>query len=152
VRLELDNGNSRAVERAVVERRIDLVLVVNSTRHGDCVVADLFEDRVGFVDDVIAANGDWTVANEGVLLLQARWPDGFGLRFGAYSALRAVPAAGYVGHQMGPIAMLSFGRLDPAVYGLGIFVRLGVYTHHRFRAGEAGTMLGLSVDWDAGGL
>lgn len=49
VQLTLHNGNSRDVERAVVERRIDVGLVVNPTRHLDCVVADLFDDRVGFV-------------------------------------------------------------------------------------------------------
>lgn len=103
-------------------------------------------------DDVIAANGDWVVANEGIVMLQATFPDGFGLRFGAYSALRSVPAAGYVGHQVGPIAMLSFGRVDTLVSGIGIFARLGIYTHHRFRRGQAATMLGVSVDWDMGGL
>lgn len=103
-------------------------------------------------DDVIAASGDWIVANEGILLLQARWPDGFGLRFGAYSALRAVPSADYVGHQVGPLAMISWGRIDPHVYGLGFFIRFGVYTHHRFRTGQAAGMIGMSVDWDLGGL
>jgi DNA-binding transcriptional LysR family regulator len=49
VELSLHNGNSRDVERAVVERRIDVGLVVNPSRHPDCVVVDLFEDRVGFV-------------------------------------------------------------------------------------------------------
>lgn len=49
VRLELDNGNSREVERAVVERRLDVGLVVNPSRHPDCVIVELFEDRVGFV-------------------------------------------------------------------------------------------------------
>lgn len=49
VELSLWNGNSRDVEQAVVERRIDLGFVVNPQRHPDCVVQDLFEDRVGFV-------------------------------------------------------------------------------------------------------
>ncbi len=49
VELALWNGNSRDVERAVVERRIDLGVVVNPERHPDCVVHDLFADRVGFV-------------------------------------------------------------------------------------------------------
>lgn len=103
-------------------------------------------------DDLIAANGDWVVANEGTLMVQATFPEGFGLRFGAYSALRSVPAASYVQHQVGPIAMLSFGRIDTHVSSLGVFIRLGVYTHHRFRVGQAATMLGLSVGWDIGGL
>jgi len=49
VELALQNGNSREIERAVVERRIDVGLVVNPARHDDCVVIDLFQDRVGFV-------------------------------------------------------------------------------------------------------
>ncbi|MGE0788506.1 MAG: hypothetical protein AB7S26_22715 [Sandaracinaceae bacterium] len=102
-------------------------------------------------DDLIAASGDWIVANEGALLLQATLPEGVALRFGAYSALRANPRAEYVGHQVGPIAMLSLGRIDTHVDALSVFIRLGVYTHHRFRVGQAATMLGMSVDWDLGG-
>lgn len=49
IELALWNGNSRDVERAVVERRIDVGLVVNPERHADCVVHELFADRVGFV-------------------------------------------------------------------------------------------------------
>lgn len=49
VQVSLWNGNSRDVEAAVVERRIDLGLVVNPTRHPDSVVTELFADRVGFV-------------------------------------------------------------------------------------------------------
>lgn len=49
VEIELRNGNSREIERAVVERRLDVGLVVNPSRHDDCVVVDLFSDRVGFV-------------------------------------------------------------------------------------------------------
>lgn len=49
VELALWNGNSRDVERAVVERRIDLGFVVNPERHPDCVISELFTDRVGFV-------------------------------------------------------------------------------------------------------
>lgn len=49
VEIDLRNGNSREVERSVVERRLDVGLVVNPSRHDDCVVTDLFSDRVGFV-------------------------------------------------------------------------------------------------------
>jgi DNA-binding transcriptional LysR family regulator len=49
VELALWNGNSRDVEQAVVERRIDVGIVVNPLRHPDCVVHELFVDRVGFV-------------------------------------------------------------------------------------------------------
>jgi hypothetical protein len=102
--------------------------------------------------DVIGAQRDWILANEGVLLVASKIPDGPELRFGAYTALRAVPSAGYVGHQLGPIAMAQWDRPDPAIDGLGIFVRLGIYTHHAFRAVELATMAGLDVDWDLGAL
>ncbi|MFK7987896.1 MAG: LysR family transcriptional regulator [Sandaracinaceae bacterium] len=49
VELALHNGNSRAIERAVVERRIDIGLVVNPSGHPDSVITRLFGDRVGFV-------------------------------------------------------------------------------------------------------
>jgi DNA-binding transcriptional LysR family regulator len=49
VEIALWNGNSREVEQAVVERRLDLGLVVNPARHADCIVVELFHDRVGFV-------------------------------------------------------------------------------------------------------
>lgn len=49
IELALWNGNSREVERAVIERRIDLGIVVNPERHPDCVIHALFDDRVGFV-------------------------------------------------------------------------------------------------------
>jgi DNA-binding transcriptional LysR family regulator len=49
VEIALWNGNSRDVEQAVVERRLDVGLVVNPLRHADCVVHELFRDRVGFV-------------------------------------------------------------------------------------------------------
>ncbi|MGE0786241.1 MAG: LysR family transcriptional regulator [Sandaracinaceae bacterium] len=49
VQITLHNGNSRDVERSVIERTLDLALVVNPTRHPDCVIAELTQDRVGFV-------------------------------------------------------------------------------------------------------
>ncbi len=47
--LTLFNGNSREVEEAVVERAVDVGLVVNPRGHPDCVVVPLFKDRVSFV-------------------------------------------------------------------------------------------------------
>lgn len=49
VDLGLWNGNSREVQSAVVERRIDLGIVVNPQAHPECVVRPLFSDRVHFV-------------------------------------------------------------------------------------------------------
>ena len=64
VELTLWNGNSHEVERAVVERRIDLGLVVNPARHADSVVLDLFEDRVGFVVSAARWRRSGFTANE----------------------------------------------------------------------------------------
>ena len=49
IELSLFNGNSRDVERRVVERRLDIGLVVNPQGHPDTVIVELFDDRVGFV-------------------------------------------------------------------------------------------------------
>lgn len=47
--LSLFNANSRDVEQAVVERRVDLGLVVNPSGHPETVVRELFRDVVTFV-------------------------------------------------------------------------------------------------------
>jgi len=47
--LVLSNANSRDVERAVIERRIDFGIVVNPERHPESVVTPLFVDRVAIV-------------------------------------------------------------------------------------------------------
>lgn len=49
IELRLMNANSREVEQAIVERRVDVGLVVNPARHPDCVVQPLFEDTVTFL-------------------------------------------------------------------------------------------------------
>jgi DNA-binding transcriptional LysR family regulator len=49
VDLRLWNGNSREVPAAVVERRIDLGIVVNPQAHPECVLRPLFSDRVHFM-------------------------------------------------------------------------------------------------------
>lgn len=102
--------------------------------------------------DVAAARADWVVANEGVLVVGIPIPDGPDLRIGAYSALRSVPAAGYVGHQVGGIVMLAWDRPLPGIDEISLFIRLGGYTNHAFRTGDAATMAGAGVDHDLGGL
>jgi DNA-binding transcriptional LysR family regulator len=49
IEIALHNANSRDIEAAIVDRSLDLGLVVNPTGHPDCVVKDLFVDRVTFV-------------------------------------------------------------------------------------------------------
>lgn len=47
--LVLSNANSREIERAVIERRVDFGVVVNPERHPESVVTQLFMDRVAIV-------------------------------------------------------------------------------------------------------
>lgn len=101
-------------------------------------------------DDVIAANGDWIVANEGVLLFGWHIPEGPTVRLGAFTALRWVPASGHVGHRLGPFVSATFARPDRVVESVDVFIRLGVYTHHRFREGSVSAMAGVGVDLDHG--
>jgi len=49
IELSLLNANSREIEHGIVERAVDVGLVVNPNEHPDCVVRDLFADRVTFV-------------------------------------------------------------------------------------------------------
>jgi DNA-binding transcriptional LysR family regulator len=49
IELALWNGNSRDVQRAVIDRAVDVGLVVNAEQHPDCVVQPLFQDRVELI-------------------------------------------------------------------------------------------------------
>jgi DNA-binding transcriptional LysR family regulator len=49
IQLTLWNGNSLAVERAVIDRVVDVALIVNPTAQPDCVVQPLFRDRVELI-------------------------------------------------------------------------------------------------------
>ena len=102
--------------------------------------------------DLVLAREDLVLTNSAFLGIEARCASDLLLRVGVYDDLRHVPASGYVGHQLGPIAMVSWERIDPALSGLTIFVRGGGYTHHVFRAGEATILGGLALDYDLGGL
>jgi hypothetical protein len=102
--------------------------------------------------DLITARSDWVLANEAFVMIAAQVSGGPDLRFGVYSSMRAVPAAGYAAHHTGPIVMIAWDRADTYVASLDVFIRLGVYTHHRERERELTTMAGLSIDWDLGAL
>jgi DNA-binding transcriptional LysR family regulator len=49
IEIALWNGNSRDVQRAVVERAVEVGIVVNAEPHPDCVVQPLFSDRVELI-------------------------------------------------------------------------------------------------------
>lgn len=60
--LVLENANSRDVERAVVERRIDFGVVVNPGRHPETVVTPLFGDQVVVVAHAALLRGNASAA------------------------------------------------------------------------------------------
>jgi hypothetical protein len=102
---------------------------------------------------------DAIMAREDTILLSSSFvgvelpaaPD-FVFRFGAYDDLRFVPGSGYVGHQLGPLAMVEWHHVTPQVASLAIFMRGGGYTSHLYRTGEATVLLGLAIDFDLGDL
>lgn len=49
IEIALVNANSREIERSVIERKIDVGIVVNPTGHPESVVTQLFEDSVAIV-------------------------------------------------------------------------------------------------------
>ena len=49
IELVLWNGRSAEVERALIESRVDLGLVVNPSHHGDTVIQHLFDDSVELI-------------------------------------------------------------------------------------------------------
>ena len=49
IEVALWNGNSKNVLEAVVDRRIEVGIVVNPSPHPDCVIVPLFTDRVGLI-------------------------------------------------------------------------------------------------------
>ena len=102
--------------------------------------------------DLVTAERDWVVANEAYVLLGVPIEGGPEIRFGAYDALRNVPASGYLGHQVGGLAMLVWERPFPGIDELSVYVRVGGYTNHGIRAGDATTLGGASADHDLGGL
>lgn len=101
-------------------------------------------------NDLVAARVENVVANEGAILLELGFGKTF-FRVGPYDALRATPQSGYVGHQLGGMAMLELTDVSRAISSLAIWARLGGYTHHAIRAGEAATLAGLAIDWDLAG-
>jgi hypothetical protein len=102
--------------------------------------------------DLVLAQRDFVLLSCSFVGVEVRAASDLVLRFGAYDDLRHVPASGYVGHQVGPIAMIEWQRVDPVLPSLAIFVRGGGYTHHVTRAEEATVLAGLAIDYDLGGL
>lgn len=102
--------------------------------------------------DLVLARQDWLVTNEAYLLGEGHLAPDVVLHGGLYDDLRFVPASGYLGHQVGPIAALTFEEIDPALSSLTIFVRGGYYTDHVTRGDELTVLGGVSVDYDLGAI
>lgn len=99
-----------------------------------------------------SAREDYVLTNSAFLGVELRAAPDFVVRLGAYDDLRHVPASGYVGHQVGGLAMVEWEHPGPGVGSLAIFVRGGGYTHHVTRQDEATILGGVAVDYDLGGL
>lgn len=102
--------------------------------------------------DLVLARSDWVTHNDGLVLAEIRAAEDLVVRAGAYSNLRWVPRSGYVGHQLGPLAAVTFRNVTREVSSLSIFVRGGYYTHHVTRADELTVLGGLSIDYDLGAV
>ena len=80
IEIQLHNANSREVLTAVVERRVDVGLVVHPDPHPDCVISRLFKDSMGIVglDPLIGRRSARTVLETHALihvpqLRQTQW-------------------------------------------------------------------------------
>lgn len=102
--------------------------------------------------DLVLAREDFVVLNSAFVGGEVRAAPDLVVRFGVYDDLRVVPASGYVGHQLGPLAMLEWQNTAPGIASLALFVRGGFYTHHVTRAEEATILGGVAVDYDLGDL
>ncbi len=102
--------------------------------------------------DLVLAREDLVLTNSTFAGVEVRCASDLLFRGGVYDDLRHVPASGYVGHQLGPMLMLSWERIAPGLTGLTVFVRGGGYTHHVIRAGEATILGGVALDYDLAGL
>jgi hypothetical protein len=102
--------------------------------------------------DLVLAREDVLVTSSAFLGIELDAASDLIVRVGAYDDLRHVPASGYVGHQVGGLAMLEWARPASGVRSLGVFVRGGFYTHHVVREGEATILGGVALSYDLGGV
>lgn len=123
IELALVNANSREIEQMVIDRRVDLGVVVNASRHDDTVVQPLFSDRVALVAHRrIARAGKAAIASHPLVFVPA-------LRQTQY-LLGALDQAGIVPARQVPCVSLELVKslvLDGA--GVGI-LPLRVARHH----------------------
>lgn len=104
------------------------------------------------MNDLILAQQDWLIENDALLLVEGNLTENIALRVGAYDNVRYVPSSGYVGHQLGPMAMLVIDHPSPEVAEVTPFLRGGYYTDHLIRAGGFTILGGVSVSYDLGAI
>lgn len=102
--------------------------------------------------DLVLARQDLVVLSSSFAGVEVRAARDIVVRFGAYDDLRHVPASGYVGHQLGPMATISWEHPVDGVGELTIFLRGGGYTHHATREGEATILGGVALDYELGSI
>lgn len=102
--------------------------------------------------DLVAARDELIVKNDALAVAEFALSGSSHLLVGAFSDLRAVPAAGYVGHQFGPFAALVFSDPADPFEELGIFLRGAYYTHHVSREDSLTVLAGVGVSYDLGDL
>ncbi len=125
------------------------LLIWNETQLGHVTLGDA-PYFYSLKHDLILAGRDWVLENDALLLAELALSADVGFRFGAYDSLRFVPASGYLGHQVGPVLMLTFERPSEEVTRVEIFVRGGWYTDHVVRQDELTTLGVVSVTYDLG--
>jgi hypothetical protein len=90
----------------------------------------------------VRARADWLVTSAAFLGLELDLSSDVLFRFGVYDDFRHVPTADCVANQVGPIAMLSFARLDETLASVDPFLRVGYHTHHQAQREDQLTVLG----------
>lgn len=102
--------------------------------------------------DLVVAREDFIASEYTFLGAEGRVVSDLFVRFGVYDDLRLVPASGYVGHQLGAIAIVEWIELSHEVSSLALFVRGGAYSHHVIRTGDFTILVGCAIDYELGRL
>lgn len=105
--------------------------------------------------DLPLARRDWVLTTESVVAAEIEVTPSWSLRPGVFDSWRAVPASGYAANEVGLFAGAHFPRpawLPGSVHDFQPFVRVGVYTAHRFRTGTLSALAGIMTSYDLGPL
>ncbi len=98
--------------------------------------------------ELILAEQDSVLANEGMAMVEIPLTDELDLRVGGYDALRYGLGSEQLSNSAGALAMVHWAEVHPAVRNLTPFVRVGGYSHHPFRAGQVALFAGALGTFD----